>query len=288
MTVSSANGPRLTPDQIQAISFRLARLGRRGLDEDQVNEFCDQVEYELVRLLDEKVALQEEVARLRKRVLSGSAEAAQGGDARLEDAHLQAVNMLAKAQRTADRYVADARTYSRELAEDARRRRDEIIAETRSRADLVLKEAHADASRAAAAVPPPAEPLDAAQCQELQAELVYQRTFSDVYRTHLRAYLEVLVRNLDEWERAEKGSLAPARAERPGSPGPAMAGPPGPYGPPDPYEPPDPHGPPDPYGLPDPYEPPDPHGPRDPYELPDRHPGGGRVSGTDLRLGNRL
>ena len=251
MTVTSANGPRLTPDQVQAVSFRSARLGRRGLDEEQVHAFCDQVEHELVLLLNERVSLQEEVERLRKRVLSDSAEAAPGGGALPEDAHVQAVNVLAKAQLTADRYVADAQVYSRELAEDARRRRDGIIAETRARAELVLKEAHADASRAAAAVPPSAEPLDAGQRQELQAELAYLRTFSDVYRTHLRAYLEALVRNVDEWERAEKGSLASVRAELPGSPGSGLPGPPGQYG------------------------------------SPDRHTGGHRATSNDLRLEHR-
>jgi DivIVA domain-containing protein len=264
MTVSPFNdGARLTPDQVQAVSFRSARLGRRGLDEEQVHAFCDQVEHELVLLLNERVSLQDEVERLRQRVVSGSAEATPAGGARPEDAHVQAVNMLAKAQRTADRYVADAQVYSRELAEDARRRRGEIMAETRSRAEVMLREAHTDASRAAAAVPPSAEPLDAGQRQELQAELTYLRTFSDVYRTHLRAYLEALVRNVDEWERAEKGSLASVRTELPGSPGSGLPDPPGQYGPPDQYGPPGQHGP------------------------PDRHTGGHRATSTDLRLEHR-
>lgn len=251
MTVSSANGPRLTPHQVQAVSFRSARLGRRGLDEEQVYAFCNQVEQELVLLLNEKVSLREEVERLRKRVLGDSAEDEAEFAARPEDAHVQAVNMLAQAQQTADRYVADAQIYSRELAEDARRRRDEIMAETRTRAALILDEADADASRAAAAVPQSAEPLDAAQRHELQAELAYLRTFSDVYRTHLRAYLEALVRNVDEWERAEKGSLASARADLPRSPGPGLPGVPPPYG------------------------------------SPDQHADGNQLHGTDLRLENR-
>jgi cell division septum initiation protein DivIVA len=183
-----------------------------------VRAFCAHVEHELVLLFNEKVSLQEEVERLRKRVLGGSREGAQSGGATPEDAHVQAVSVLAKAQKTADRYVADAQAYSRDLAEDARRRRDDILAETRARAELLLEEAHADASQAAAAVPASPEPLDAAQRQELQAELAYLRTFSDVYRTHLRAYLEALVRNVDEWERAEKNSLASVRAELPRMP----------------------------------------------------------------------
>ncbi len=46
------------------------------------------------------------------------------------------------------------------------------------------------------------------------------RTFSDVYRTHLRAYLEALLRNVEEWERAERSSLNAARSELPVPPQP--------------------------------------------------------------------
>jgi DivIVA domain-containing protein len=215
MTVSLPAGPRLTPDKVQGISFRPARLGRRGLDEEQVRLFCTQVEHELVLLLEEKASLWHEIERLRKRLLGGRDEEAPAADFRPEDSHVHAVRILAKAQQTADRYVADAQEYSRELAEDARRRREEIVAEGRAYAAKVLEDAHRDASDAAAAVPASAEPLTAGERQELQAELAYLRTFSDVYRTHLRAYLEALVRNVEEWERAEKTSLASARAEPP-------------------------------------------------------------------------
>jgi cell division septum initiation protein DivIVA len=47
------------------VSFRLARLGRRGFDEDDVRDFCDRVEGELALLLEERTALQAEVRRLR-------------------------------------------------------------------------------------------------------------------------------------------------------------------------------------------------------------------------------
>jgi cell division septum initiation protein DivIVA len=47
------------------VSFRLARLGRRGFDEDDVRDFCDRVEGELSLLLEERTALQAEVRRLR-------------------------------------------------------------------------------------------------------------------------------------------------------------------------------------------------------------------------------
>ena len=61
---------------------------------------------------------------------------------RPEDGHVQAVQILSKAQQTADRYVADAQQYSRALAEDARRHRDQVLAEAQASAKRVLEEAH--------------------------------------------------------------------------------------------------------------------------------------------------
>jgi DivIVA domain-containing protein len=214
MPVTSRTDNRLTPDAVQAVTFPSARLGRRGLDEEHVRAFCGQVERELVRLFNERTALADEVQRLRRRVLGLS-----GGDAgsgfRQDDAHVQAVRILSKAQQTADRYVADAREYSRQLAQDARRRRDEILGEAKSHAALMLDEAHAEASRAAeVALSAPVSQPDAER-SELEVELVYLRTFSDVYRTHLHTYLNALLRNVEEWERGEKASLATARSGLP-------------------------------------------------------------------------
>jgi DivIVA domain-containing protein len=225
MTVTSSTSRRLTPDAVQAVTFPAARLGRRrGYDEEHVRAFCDQVEAELVRLLNEKTALDEEVQRLRRRVLGIDSDE-DGGGYRREDAHIQAVRILSKAQQTADSYVADAQDYSRQLAQDARRHRDEILAEARSHAALMLEEAHSEASQAAAAAmseplaQPPAARTELARTElartELEGELAYLRTFCDVYRTHLRAYLDALLRNVEEWERAEKSSVATVRAELP-------------------------------------------------------------------------
>ena len=69
MAMMSSADERLTPDVVQAISFRSARLGRRGFDEEHVRAFCRQVEAELVVLRSERSLLQEEVGRLRRRIL---------------------------------------------------------------------------------------------------------------------------------------------------------------------------------------------------------------------------
>lgn len=212
MTVTSRDDERLTPDEVQSVTFPTTRLGRRGYDEDHVRAFCAHVERELVTLLNEKAGLWEEVQRLRRRILGHSDDLP---GYRPEDAHIQAVRVLSNAQQTADRYVAEAQRYSRQLAEDARRHRDEVLSEAQEHAERVLDEAHTMATRAAEVAMTGPVSLTTGERQELTAELAYLRTFSDVYRTHLRAYLEALLRNVEEWERAEKASITAARVDLP-------------------------------------------------------------------------
>jgi DivIVA domain-containing protein len=214
MPVITGTENRLTPDAVQAVTFPSARLGRRGLDEEHVRAFCGQVERELVRLFNERTSLTDEVQRLRRRVLGLSGDDGSAGY-KQDDAHVQAVRILSNAQQTADRYVADAQEYSRQLAQDARRRRDEILAEAKKHAAMMIEDSHDEASRAAEAALAAPVGAPSADRRELEAELAYLRTFSDVYRTHLRAYLDALLRNVDEWEHAEKTSLAAARASLP-------------------------------------------------------------------------
>jgi hypothetical protein len=75
---------------------------------------------------------------------------------------VQAVSILAKAQQTAERCLADAQAYSREVAHDAQRRREQILAEASARAALMLEQAHRAATRTALD-PPPAPPSDPAR-----------------------------------------------------------------------------------------------------------------------------
>src|SRR5215469_14678914 len=138
----------LTPELVRSAPFPSARLGRRGLDEGEVRAFCGRVSDELTRRLNDNIMLQEEVRRLRGRLLDRNGQPGFWP----EDGQVQAVYVLSKAQQTAERYVADAQEYSRELAEDARMHRDEILREARMRASMILEEAHASASQAAIAV----------------------------------------------------------------------------------------------------------------------------------------
>lgn len=77
-----------------------------------------------------------------------------------------------------------------------------------------LEQAHVSAAEAASAAGvsvPDKPPSPESERQELQAELTYLRTFSDVCRTHQRAYLESLGRSVEEWEQAERRAAIATR-----------------------------------------------------------------------------
>lgn len=164
MVLMPPNTARLTPERVRAITFRLSRRGRRGLDEDDVQGFCEWVERELARLLDERAALHAEVNRLRSRLHRQPSGAGGGGPHAAMplgapvgeapetggvpgDANVQATRILLKAQQMAERRVADAQAYSREVAEEAHRRREQILAEAKARASIMIEEAHYAAAR---------------------------------------------------------------------------------------------------------------------------------------------
>lgn len=204
---------RLTPDKLQTVTFPMSRLGRRGFEEEAVRDFLRVVYAEFVRLCNERASLWQDVQRLRKRIIAGKAE----GDSKAvlfgeADAHVHAVRILSTAQVTADRYVADAQAYSSRVTEEARLRRDEIMREAQQYSDMLLEEAHAKASEAAVSAlngsPPP--PQTDRERRAAQAELAYLRTYSDVYRAHLRAYTEGILRGIEEWERKEAASIEEA------------------------------------------------------------------------------
>lgn len=204
--MTRTDSEQLTPQQVRSANFAPARFGRRGLDEGEVRSFCEWVADGLGRLVNDNNLLHAEIVRLRERVLDGKGKSG----VQPEDGHVQAVYVLSKAQQTADRYVADAQEYSRELAEDARLRRDEILGEAKMRASMILEEAHNSGSKAAEAARSTRDPLPEER-QELQAEIAYLRTYSDVCRTHLRAYMESLTRSIEEWERTDRNARVTAR-----------------------------------------------------------------------------
>jgi DivIVA domain-containing protein len=200
---------RLTPEELQTVTFPMSRLGRRGFDEEPVQEFLRVVHAEFVRLVNERASLWQEVQRLRRRIIAGKANGDPHGVLFGEaDAHVHAVRILSTAQVTADRYVADAQAYSSRLTEEARLRRDDIMREAQQHSDMVLEDAHSRAREAAvSALDVAAPPQTDRERRAAQAELAYLRTYGDVYRAHLRAYTEGVLRGIEEWERKEAASV---------------------------------------------------------------------------------
>jgi cell division septum initiation protein DivIVA len=187
--------------------FPQARFGRRGLDEEHVRAFCARVEDEIVFLLNERATLFQHAEQLRRQFV---AESRGEPGYSPEAAQLQAVQILSSAQQTADRLVAEAQRYCRDLADGAKQRRDQLIADARRNALQILEQADAEARAAAQAVvsPAAAEPEQRGpHGGDPQEEVAYLRIFSEVYRTHLRAYLQALLQNVDEWGRAERESV---------------------------------------------------------------------------------
>jgi DivIVA domain-containing protein len=200
---------RMNPEELQTVTFPLSRMGRRGYDEDAVRDFLREVHANFVRLVNERTSLWQEVQRLRRRIIAGKANgegnAALAGEA---DGHVHAVRVLSAAQVTADRYVADAQAYSSRLTEEARLRRDEIMQEAQRYSDMIMEEAHAKAREAAvSALNNGPTPQTYQEQQAAHAELAYLRTYSDVYRAHLRAYTEGILRGIEEWERKDAVSI---------------------------------------------------------------------------------
>jgi len=206
----------ITPDQVREVAFPPARLGRRGVDEGQVRAFCGRVADAMTRSLVQRTALAVEVRRLRERMRDSSGPLT---GLTPEDAQVQAVNVLTMAQRTADKYVADAQDYSRELSEEARLRHDEIIREAQVRAAMILDQAKARAESAAGAAAALGDgAVPGTGCAGGDGEAAYLRAVSQACRTHLKAYLESLSKSLEEWEQAEAHGVASARASLPAPP----------------------------------------------------------------------
>lgn len=197
---------RLAPEELQTATFPLSRRGRRGYEEEPVRRFLRVVHAELVRVLNERDSLWHEVQRLRRRILSGE----DGGDPRVmlfDEANVPT------APPAAHEYVADAQAPSGRANKEARQRRDHILHEAQQHSDGILGDAHARARDAAVfALSHPAPPQSDQEWQAAQAELAYLRTYSDVYRVHLRTYTEYVLRGIEEWE-SEEGSFEDAASD---------------------------------------------------------------------------
>ncbi|WP_038169370.1 DivIVA-like cell division protein Wag31 [Tomitella biformata] len=160
----------LTPADVHNVAFSKPPIGKRGYNEDEVDQFLDLVELELTRLVEENSDLALRVSELEAelgqakqagvtaapaaapafvkpepvKVVETPAPAPTPAPAVAvadESGHLQAAKLLGLAQETADRLTVDAKTESQRTIADARASSEQMVSEARGKSDTMLSEA---------------------------------------------------------------------------------------------------------------------------------------------------
>lgn len=163
------------PSRIAA-AIRSARftMRRRGLDEDEVRAYLDE--------LAETVQRQEnEIATLR-----AEREAGNTGSMEISD---QAVIMFSEAQKISDSLIDEAVMHARDLMSSARSQQRDIVKEAQQAAESAVRQAEA-ADRSG-------EPGQVAGYDKPVPEIEYVRTFAKVAQIQLRSVLDALTEQVD-------------------------------------------------------------------------------------------
>ncbi|MEP9391314.1 DivIVA domain-containing protein [Gordonia sp. VNQ95] len=164
---------RLTPADVHNVAFSKPPIGKRGYNEDEVDQFLDFVEAELARLIDENSDLKQRVEELEGELADAKSGAVAAAPAPSEDhtqvfsmskpepepapapvaaaapvsapvdgdAHVRAAKVLALAQETADRLTGSSRQEADALLSDARQRADSMVADAQSKSEATLTDA---------------------------------------------------------------------------------------------------------------------------------------------------
>ncbi|WP_168701965.1 DivIVA-like cell division protein Wag31 [Gordonia paraffinivorans] len=241
---------RLTPADVHNVAFSKPPIGKRGYNEDEVDQFLDFVEAELARLIEENTDLKQRVEELEGELADArSGAGAPASEERTQtfakapaqeapsndDANVRAARVLALAQDTADRLTSSARADADALLSDAQTRADTLVSEAQAKSDAMLADARqrseailADAqTRSEAQLRQAQERADALQADAerkhseimgtinqqrgvLEGRIEQLKTFEREYRTRLKTYLESQLEELQQ-----RGSAAPVEGGRP-------------------------------------------------------------------------
>jgi cell division initiation protein len=104
--------------------------------------------------------------------------------------NVDAVNIISRAQQTADAQIAEAEDYARRLVGQAREQYEKILQEAQRQAEEAANQAVGE-YRAGPGV-------QTAEAEELERRIAYLRTFADVTQVQLRAVLEGLAQEVDK------------------------------------------------------------------------------------------
>lgn len=191
----------LTPNEVANKQF-----GRqvRGYAIDEVDDFLDTVEAELVRLLTENGKLQQRLTAAGT-TPAPVAAAPTAPVAEAVETQEAALRTLLMAQRTADQAVAEARAEA-----------DQILADAKERAARSDQEVNARVASAMAR-------LDADR-QSVETKVAELKAFEREYRVRLKAYLEGQLRDLEQRGGGEGAGAGVPAAARTAAVGPMPPG----------------------------------------------------------------
>ncbi|WP_236051662.1 hypothetical protein [Nonomuraea cypriaca] len=138
----------------------------------------------------EKADLRAEVDRLRNWYKDHGTDVVNPGAAQRTRLNVDAVNLLSRAQQTADAQIAEAEDYARRLVGQARQQYEQILQEAQQQAEEAATQA-VDVYRSSGEV-------QSAEAEELERRIAYLRTFAEVTQVQLRAVLEGLANEVNK------------------------------------------------------------------------------------------
>ncbi|GAA1770785.1 DivIVA domain-containing protein [Nonomuraea bangladeshensis] len=179
----------LTPDRIRKQEFSRSPLGRRGYSEDEVRSFLYRVAEDVAAGDKEKADLRAYIDRL-KQWYKEHGISAEPAAPQQQALSVDAINILSRAQQTADVQIAEAEDYARRILGEARQQYEMILTEAQRQAEEAADQAvGAYRSRGGE---------HGAEAEELERQIAYLRTFADVTRVQLRAVLAGLAEEVDK------------------------------------------------------------------------------------------
>ena len=233
----------LTPEDVSNKRFTPVRL-REGYDMGEVDQFLDEVESELARLIKENDDLRgksgagEEspagapfaaygaqtepeaerepesapVAQVQEIKVATVSEASSAAARLLEIATQNADQLVGEARAEADKIVADARTAAERLEHDSKTKSDQLEADARTRSQMLDSETAERRTQLFG-------DLEKEQGR-LNTEVENLRAFEREYRSRLKSYFNEQLAALETDESSSTGSNAAASLEGSGDPAP--------------------------------------------------------------------
>jgi len=202
--------PRLTPERVRTMQFTRTPLGRRGLAEEEVQQFLQRVAEDIAGRDADDASMRATISHYKSTLAHWQSEHGDYRDeAAMQRPTIEAVNILSRAQQEADSYVAQTQAYCRRIAVDARQHAQEILAEAQYQAEeaaqRAVEEYQAAAAARAVAETDTGDNPQSPELEDLERRLVWVRTFLaslETVEAQLRSTREALSFEVDRIDTA--------------------------------------------------------------------------------------